>query len=709
MRITLTLIALAVLVALITHNNKGRAQRSVSRSRGLTLLNVATNVTTEVTTVATRVKRTTKAPKPIYGMIPKDYEADIVSRLNYGAYYTHVAATNIVNAIWHHGLLINLPNEAWAETKDEAELKALAACQGTEATKTGCDKYPDHYAMIRKIRSNGFRTLMELHDSIHGLVSAQEDKNTNRDKKSLFPFIGQFLGSSLGLVTESDFHTLEAHMDQTHTLVKDQLKISKESEEHLASFVALSTTRMDSLAQLIKNSTLESFKWAEMQAQDANAQLRFSNSLTTKMADLQLKFDNIIEQYTLALDGLQTLVSGYLPAYFVHPSALKKVIDAIQEELVGSGSSVMHIDPAWYYKSGAFVALVKDKTIILNLQIPLTAMPHSFDVFTIKTVPMILEKNSNHVMQLENMPYAIAIDKSQTWYFEMNRHEMQEMINHHTSKVQRVFRRIASPSCAVAIFRDQPANIDRKCKYTIITEASQPAIYHLSRSNFLLVNVDKYTLICQEDYEEVKSIATGCNSCILKLKANCAIQTNMFFIPKTINGATDDGANMVKHTTNLGLLIKFFDPAELTAMRGDTVWESAPTARLPTMKFVEKSVEDRFKVDGEQRISLEKVVSQIKQDAVIMSALEEPVFNVKVTEWFEFWLSAPGGILTAVTVLVLLLAVDACYLTYKMKQMLVSLAIILEHVNSAKGEDEPIVLDFYKGKEPIIESVKEGI
>src|SRR5271169_2815864 len=286
---------------------------------------------------------------------------------------------------------------------------------------------------------------------------------------------------------------------------------------------------------------------------------------------------------------------------------------------------------------------------------------------------------------------------------------MQEMIDHHTSKVQRVFRRIASPSCAVAIFLDQPANIDRKCKYTIITEALQPAIYHLAKSNFLMVNVDKYTLICQEDYEEVKSIATRCNACILKLKANCAIQTDTFFVPKTVNGGTDDKANTVKHITNLGLLIKFFDPKELTAMRGDTVWENAPTARLPSMKFVEKSVEDRFKVDGEQRISLEKLVSSVKQDSLIMSGLEEPVFNVKVTEWFEYWLSAPGGVLITVTIIALLLAVNACYLTYKMKQVLISLAIIMEHVNSARGDDEPIVLDFYKGKRQNTEVRKDVI
>src|SRR5271157_2621994 len=213
-------------------------------------------------------------------------------------------------------------------------------------------------------------------------------------------------------------------MDQTHNLVKNQLKISKASEEHLASFVALSTTRMDNLADLLKNSTMESFRWTEMLAADANAMIKFSNNLTARMTELQSKFDDVIEQYTLALSGLQTLVSGYLPAYFIDPGMLKTVLEGIQEELVATGSTVMHVDPAWYYKSGAFVALIKNKKIVLNLQIPLTAMPQSFDVFSIKTAPMILERDSNHVMRLENMPHAIAINKARTWYFEMDQHEM---------------------------------------------------------------------------------------------------------------------------------------------------------------------------------------------------------------------------------------------------------------------------------------------
>jgi len=62
-----------------------------------------------------------------------------------------------------------------------------------------------------------------------------------------------------------------------------------------------------------------------MLAQDANAQLRYSNNFTTKITHQQLKFETLIEQYTLALEGLQPLVTGYLPSYFVHPTVLKTV------------------------------------------------------------------------------------------------------------------------------------------------------------------------------------------------------------------------------------------------------------------------------------------------------------------------------------------------------------------------------------------------
>src|SRR5271157_6163191 len=147
MRITLTLIALAVLVTMIKENNRGRAQRSPSRStltRTLPMSNLST-------AVAAKPRKMIPKGKTTYVAIPKDYEADIVSRLNYGAYYTHVASTSIVNAIWHHRFMINLPNEAWAQVKDESELIAFTGCMGTEASKIGCLKFIDHYEMMAKI------------------------------------------------------------------------------------------------------------------------------------------------------------------------------------------------------------------------------------------------------------------------------------------------------------------------------------------------------------------------------------------------------------------------------------------------------------------------------------------------------------------------------------------------------------------------------
>jgi len=57
------------------------------------------------------------------------------------------------------------------------------------------------------------------------------------------------LGSSFRLVTEADFNTLEQQMAETHSLVKDQLKVSKAPEEHLASFVAMAAAQMNSLSE----------------------------------------------------------------------------------------------------------------------------------------------------------------------------------------------------------------------------------------------------------------------------------------------------------------------------------------------------------------------------------------------------------------------------------------------------------------------------
>ena len=66
-----------------------------------------------------------------------------------------------------------------------------------------------------------------------------------------------------------------------------------------------------------------------------------------------------------------------------------------------------------------------------------------------------------------------------------------------------------------------------------------------------------------------------------------------------------------------------------------------------------------------------------------------------MTKWYTFWISMPGIVVSSSSVLTTMLVINAIYLTFKCRQMAITLAVLKEHVLSAKAE-EVIILDYFK-------------
>src|SRR5258706_223109 len=126
--------------------------------------------------------------------------------------------------------------------------------------------------------------------------------------------------------------------------------------------------------------------------------------------------------------------------------------------------------------------------------------------------------------------------------------QLAEIGTHHVSKPQKVYNRADGKSCLMAILRDRKVEINKYCTYSIITNALETGMYHVSKSTYLVMNIAEYMITCNGTE---KQTIKGCKSCLISIPANCTLLSEEYFIPKTLTETGDAQTTKQKHTTNL--------------------------------------------------------------------------------------------------------------------------------------------------------------
>ena len=624
-----------------------------------------------------------------------------VSRINYGTTFAYRATMKPVTDIWYHTFKVDLPKENWLQQtmgRDHSAMKRN--CFGLEShairATLQCNVFSHNSQFLTKIHEEGMKNLNELSRAIHSLIPTETRTETRRPKKAFVPFIGGIMKSLFGVSTETDVNILEGHVRQMANLQDNQLKIFKESQQHLSSFIVTSNERINDLADIVRNTTLENMRLLEVQTHDTMHYLKYINNLTLAAEESQFTFSALERQYGNILSSLETLVAGFLPAYLFKEEIILETLRTVQRSLDQDNANlrIIHTKAGYYYSSASFIYTVRDKQLILTMQIPLTNFPWNFNIYKVNKFPLVMHEDGGHVMMLENVPAGVAISENGIDMYDMTEQQLNEIGTHHNSMPQRVFQAaLARQSCIMAIFEDVKHEVDKLCSYSVTVKGLENGIFHISESSYMLINIASYSMTCDRnaavDY-------AGCKSCIITIPANCQFTDGHWFTMRSLTQTTNASLTNMKHTTNLGLLIKFFDNESISMIQGDTLLENPPQLSLPSFKFYESEVKKAFAKDDKEKLSLEKVSEAVKNDRVIFSSLSEAIFSGEITsKWYTFWISMPGIVVSSSSVLTTVLTINAIYLTFKCRQMAITLAVLKEHVLAAKAE-EVIILDYFK-------------
>ena len=92
---------------------------------------------------------------------------------------------------------------------------------------------------------------------------------------------------------------------------------------------------------------------------------------------------------------------------------------------------------------------------------------------------------------------------------------------------------------------------------------------------------------------------------------------------------------------------------------------------------------------------LQKASNAVKNDEEIVQNLGQAIIMGKVDIDTNFFFTPPGILLQISSILIILLILNSLYISYKLKQSLVILAILQGKIGESHGLDQ-IVLDYFK-------------
>ena len=223
-------------------------------------------------------------------------------------------------------------------------------------------------------------------------------------------------------------------------------------------------------------------------------------------------------------------------------------------------------------------------------------------------------------------------------------------------------------------------------------------MHHIQDSSYLIVNIENYTLQC---FDQGAQSFNGCRSCIITIESGCIFLDTGFFIPEWVSQTHNADNDAKAHTTNVPLLLKFFDGDALSRVKGDTLLGEEPILHLPDFLYFKHTAAGAFIKDEKLKIDLEHATSAVRNDQVILSGISRALLNEADFEKVDgFWITTPGIVIESSGLMILVRIMNGAYLCYRYRALALSLAILQNQMVPARAEEPEALIFSYSRSTP---------
>ena len=637
-----------------------------------------------------------------------------VSRLNYGVVFRHHQSIRVTQSLWRATFRIKLPSmdpskDSFAFESSllgDAIFNNLAAFNNITASisETSQSKFPRvttpstptqdkffQYAnFIRGISRSTLRTLHSLGENIKNTLPRTLPpnwlKNDKKTTRALLGFVSELGKSLFGFATETDVNAVRIAVNELILNFNKEQNLIKSRGDHLATFATQVNSQFKNLNTKIEEHEKRTLLLLRQQQVREEKYMDLFAKIVLQALEVVEAAAEMVAFYTNFLGGVESLAAGRLPTFLVPQAQLIETLQHIIDMLQDTRWTIIHLDPQFYYSHANFIHVRDADYLYITLQIPLANIDTLFKIFDILVVPLPTTDQNKHSTKVIGLPEAIAIDESQTYFFELSLSELQTLDKKHASEIRRVFQTFQNTSCVLSLYRGKSPAIMQTCQFQIEIDNPASHIIQLSDSEFFLSNIENYVVSSFNG----SAVTSSCRSCIVTLRQGETLSSSKFFVSDSLAGGLD-GAT--RHVTNLALLHAFFNKDSLILLAANSYELEEVEILTPNLTVYEHPLADRDASSSKLTLDLEKTAQQIKNDDIVAASLTHAVLldNIETGAW-AFWVTIPGIVIEISLVTIVFLCFAVVHIFIRLRRLMVAVLVLQTTITPTTGK---LVFDFY--------------
>lgn len=463
------------------------------------------------------------------------------------------------------------------------------------------------------------------------------------DGSGLGVTLGRVWSDITGSPTWDDIRVVNSHICKLADVINMTQTMIHHASDRMSSMSKTLNKRMDAIQngmvdvnnrvtdtnnQLINISTKirmeENAQSNRMSQIEATQELMFTiRAQLSKVRMHIVEFEEYVHMFTL---GINTLLSGRLPPELIKPDDVQRVLTFMIETKVIRGSiRLVDPNPAFYYmtENVAFTRSEKYRMLYITMTVPLYEQGGILAIYRIDQTHIATKQGHLSSTVIVDLPDYLAVSADQLYYTEFNTAHLSSCRGSSVKicATEMSLRSFDSPSCAAALFKDDPKSIMTRCDIRYSDEPVPAAAIKLPDSTFLVHSPKAATdpsamwdISCPESPEPNTHKIPVCSTCLIRINCGCKlIATGEFYIPIQLSDCNrtvvrDPSDVVMQYPANLAMLHSLLTPEQLTHVTGDTRKSRKWDGNIKPLKMVSQEWTNTVEASEKYSTKLKRLV-----------------------------------------------------------------------------------------------------
>ena len=567
---------------------------------------------------------------------------DILSRVNYGIFFTPTGKFPGPRSTWRHTFKINLPSTEYY--RKLPNLDVICPEDTDRKAKIVCGEFKVTMERIKQVTDVSVMVINQTMTYINEIMPSSHDyKSTvdSRRKRAILSFIGDIEKSLFGSATMKDIDTLTRQINAIEHNQHNFNEGMNMDHETMESFITTMDKRLgNAFAGMQQNhESIVSLKQSIEQSMNImNHEWIMAVRILTDQSRQASQIQRVMNNF---YDGINRLIDGHITPQIISAEILQESLKHIKNKLQKHHPEFkLYTDSISYYYNNRLAYGTKSKgSIYVTLKVPITTLVSDFNLYKISVLPVPINHTTSHVTKISSLPDYLAINQNNNNFIEISQENLEcsNIINnnlcHDTNVIQ------TSNSCSSALFLDSKLNIHNLCHIQFIANHAKPSIFLIQPGSILATNISNIILSCQN--EPLQQL-NGCQYCIINIPCHCSAKLNNYYIPsnmETCHSAMSESPTLV-YPVNLALLQNFFEEDELSHIMSDSTYKDVFQFKIPHFKLYNHNLSNIVAKEEELHLSLKQMTQRAIENKPIFKSISEPILSgewkFKSDSWMNY-------------------------------------------------------------------------